>query len=137
MITNSPQSDTSQYMRSAAALGVVGSAFYTGIELNRQRIMKSSPTELKPLENDILINMKPHIEEFEKNKGAKGVIDKIFNFFDKQVLKIKEDKLAKLSANSYAGKALMHQAASGFVVWGLISLALSAAVGLFRKKEQS
>ena len=133
MIINSPSSDINRDMLAAASAGLAGGVVYSGFELLDQRKTKTSPSGLQALRGDII----ERTAALEKNTETKGFFNKIFNFFDKQELKIKEDKLLKLFQGKYAPKALMSRALGGFIEITLFSLGISAILSLFKKNNSN
>ena len=120
-------------MLAAASAGLAGGVVYSGFELLDQRKTKTSPSGLQALRGDII----ERTAALEKNTETKGFFNKIFNFFDKQELKIKEDKLLKLFQGKYAPKALMSRALGGFIEITLFSLGISAILSLFKKNNSN
>ena len=133
MIVNSPSSNINREMQSAASVGLMAGILYAGFELLDQRRTKNSDLGLAALSKDVF----EKTVALEQNKETKGFFDKIFNFFDKQELKIKEDKLLKLSQGKYALKALTSKTIVGIIEMTLFSLGISAIMSLFQKNNSN
>jgi len=118
---------------SVATIGTWAGLIGAGFEVYDQRTAMRVPTELDTLQYDVFKCTK-NIEEGKKDTTF---INKIFTFFEEQELKIKQEKLEKLTNKKYSGKAVLSKFGKDFVIWGLLGTALIGIGKALRKKGES
>jgi hypothetical protein len=130
---NYQQSQMKRDLASAATIGTWSGLISAGYELYNQRTSIKVPSELVPLKNDIL----KLSSSIEASKQDKGVFNKIFNFFDKFELNIKQDKLEKLVNKKYSIKSVLSKTGKDFVLWSILGLGFIGIGNAFRQRNES
>jgi hypothetical protein len=130
---NYQQSQMKRDLVSAVTIGTWSGLISVGYELYNQRTSIKVPSELIPLKNDIL----KLSSSIEASKQDKGVFNKIFNFFDKIELNIKQDKLKKLANNKYSIKSVLTKTGKDFVLWSILGLGFVGIGNAFRQRNES
>lgn len=132
MIQSTDDSRFKRDLQTAAAVGLVSGAIDVGFQMFRQKEIMRSPTEKLKLESQVAEDT----FNLAKNKAEKtNFIGKIFNFIDEKNLYFKRNKLERLSENQYAFRSLAKGFGENVILWGVISLGLSALLNAFNKKE--
>ncbi len=120
-------------LQAAALTGAFAGAIDVGFQMFNQKSLMNYPSERVRFEQQI---SKDTLNLSENKAKRTGFIGKMLNSVSEFNLKLKEDKLAAVKNNKFAFKSLGKGFAENVVIWGGISLILSAIINAFTRKDE-